>query len=92
MCLGLWIRLAQTLPASQLVLAWTFLMMADHHAIIQKLHTYHYSWAICLPKTSFSSRFKRRRMSKLMADELRSVLSVSLCSTSAVAALGALTA
>lgn len=37
--LGLFIRLAQTLLASQPVLAWTFLMVDCYHAIIQKLHT-----------------------------------------------------
>ena len=38
--LGLWFRLAQTLQASQPVLAWTFLMRSNSpHAIIQKLHT-----------------------------------------------------
>ncbi|ADM83990.1 hypothetical protein SPAP_0397 [Streptococcus pneumoniae AP200] len=37
--LGLWFRLAQTLQASQPVLAWTFLMRSNSpHAIIQKLH------------------------------------------------------
>lgn len=36
--LGLWIHLAQTLQASQPVLAWTFLMRGFSHAIIQKLH------------------------------------------------------
>jgi len=36
--LGLWIHLAQTLQASQPVLAWTFLMRESSHAIIQKLH------------------------------------------------------
>ena len=37
--LGLWFRLAQTLQASQPVLAWTFLMKRSSlHAIIQKLH------------------------------------------------------
>ena len=36
--LGLWIHLAQTLQASQPVLAWTFLMRKNTHAIIQKLH------------------------------------------------------
>ena len=38
--LGLWIHLAQTLQASQPVLAWTFLMRVFSHAIIQNCTIY----------------------------------------------------
>lgn len=64
--LGLCIRLAQTLLASQPVLAWTFLMIATYHAIIQKLHCLNHYSTICLPKTSFSKRLMRFKISKLV--------------------------
>lgn len=65
--LGLLFRLAQTLLASQPVLAWTFLIVLQYYAIIQKLHGKCYS-VICLPKTSFSKRLIRFKISKLVAD------------------------
>ena len=61
--LGLLIHLAQTLLASQPVLAWTFLMEDKQPCDYPKIALNQIYSTICLPKTSFSKRLIRFKIS-----------------------------